>query len=293
MDDQRRIALVDTRSVGDDGSQTQLIRYQLAEPSRLGRSLEADQQGAVITYEEYHPYGTTSWQAGRTLAEVSLKRYRYTGMERDEESGFGYHGARYYAPWLATLDSSGSATLVERAPTTTPYRRPTIRWSCTDPNGMQTGAPNETDHVIMQMTDPELHNFMSGLSPDLQVAFAAGASGAFAQRAAKMVLRYNLLDVKITSTTRTIGDVAKYSDQGKANYLDMFGSRRRADRGGARVGDSWRETSAERGERQVEEGIADYRIGGGPITHQDADRQSAYKRLEGGKTLARTVAECL
>ncbi len=30
MDDQRRIALVDTRSVGDDGSQTQLIRYQLA-----------------------------------------------------------------------------------------------------------------------------------------------------------------------------------------------------------------------------------------------------------------------
>ena len=29
------------------------------------------------------------------------KRYRYTGRERDEESGFSYHGARYYAPWLA------------------------------------------------------------------------------------------------------------------------------------------------------------------------------------------------
>jgi hypothetical protein len=28
------------------------------------------------------------------------KRYRYTGKERDEESGLYYHGARYYAPWL-------------------------------------------------------------------------------------------------------------------------------------------------------------------------------------------------
>ena len=28
------------------------------------------------------------------------KRYRYTGKERDEETGFSYHGARYCAPWL-------------------------------------------------------------------------------------------------------------------------------------------------------------------------------------------------
>src|SRR5690554_2789669 len=28
------------------------------------------------------------------------KRYRYTGKERDEESGLYYHGARYYVPWL-------------------------------------------------------------------------------------------------------------------------------------------------------------------------------------------------
>ena len=31
---------------------------------------------------------------------MSLKRYRYTGKERDEETGLYYHGARYYAPWL-------------------------------------------------------------------------------------------------------------------------------------------------------------------------------------------------
>src|SRR5262249_21986745 len=28
------------------------------------------------------------------------KRYKFTGKERDEETGFGHHGARYYVPWL-------------------------------------------------------------------------------------------------------------------------------------------------------------------------------------------------
>ena len=54
----------------------------------------------MISYEEYCPYGNTSYQAGRSAVEVALKRYRYTGMERDEETGFSYHAARYYAVWL-------------------------------------------------------------------------------------------------------------------------------------------------------------------------------------------------
>ena len=32
--------------------------------------------------------------------KAASKRYRFTGKERDEESGLNYHGARYYAPWL-------------------------------------------------------------------------------------------------------------------------------------------------------------------------------------------------
>ena len=56
--------------------------------------------GGLISYEEYSPYGSTIFQAGRSAAEVGLKRYRYTGKERDEESGLHYHGARYYAAWL-------------------------------------------------------------------------------------------------------------------------------------------------------------------------------------------------
>ena len=52
-------------------------------------------------------------------AEVSLKRYRYTGKERDEETGFYYHGARYYAPWLGrwmSCDPANSTLMVEGSP---------------------------------------------------------------------------------------------------------------------------------------------------------------------------------
>ncbi|MBA1288460.1 SpvB/TcaC N-terminal domain-containing protein [Pseudomonas japonica] len=95
----QRVALVETRTHGDDGSPAQLIRYQLS--NHLGSTcVELDGAAQVISYEEYCPYGNTSYQAGRSAVEASLKRYRYTGMERDEESGLSYHGARYCATWL-------------------------------------------------------------------------------------------------------------------------------------------------------------------------------------------------
>lgn len=98
MDNERRIALVETRTHGSDGSSAQLVRYQLS--NHLGSaSLELDDHAQIISYEEYFPYGSTSYQAVRSQQEAS-KRYRYTGKERDEESGLNYHGARYYAPWL-------------------------------------------------------------------------------------------------------------------------------------------------------------------------------------------------
>lgn len=62
--------------------------------------MEIDDKGDVITYEEYHPFGTTSYQATNSAIKAAAKRYRYTGMERDEETGLNYHNARYYIPWL-------------------------------------------------------------------------------------------------------------------------------------------------------------------------------------------------
>ena len=99
MDDKQCIALVETRTLGDDGSAAQLMRYQFS--NHLGSaSLELDDTSQVISYEEYCPYGNTSYQAGPIVAEVNVKRYRYTAMERDEETGLNYHGARYLATWL-------------------------------------------------------------------------------------------------------------------------------------------------------------------------------------------------
>jgi RHS repeat-associated protein len=99
LDDEERVALVETRTIGDDDAPAELIRHQCG--NHLGSAcLELDAVGAIISYEEFYPYGSTAYQAGRTVAEVSTKRYRYVARERDEESGLGYHGARYYASWL-------------------------------------------------------------------------------------------------------------------------------------------------------------------------------------------------
>lgn len=41
-----------------------------------------------------------AYTATNAAINSTAKRYRYTGMERDEESGLSYHTARYYLPWL-------------------------------------------------------------------------------------------------------------------------------------------------------------------------------------------------
>jgi RHS repeat-associated protein len=114
-DGQQRIALVETKTVDADGppsTPTPLIRYQLG--NHLGSALlELDESGEVISYEEYYPYGATAYQAGRSLAEVSQKRYRYTAKERDEETGFYYHGARYYACWLGRWTAADPIGIVD------------------------------------------------------------------------------------------------------------------------------------------------------------------------------------
>jgi RHS repeat-associated protein len=107
MDDKRRVALIETKTAagGSAGpSAGAVTRYQF--DNHLGTAcLELDEAGDVISYEEYYPYGSTSYQAGRSLVEVSQKRYRYTGKERDEETGLCYYGARYYISWLGRWSS--------------------------------------------------------------------------------------------------------------------------------------------------------------------------------------------
>jgi RHS repeat-associated protein len=112
MDQGHRFVMIETVKQNTDPAPdpsdkigTRLTRYQLH--NHLGSaSLELDATAQVISYEEYHPYGTTAYQANNSKIKATAKRYRYTGVERDEETGLEYHSARYYAPWLGRWVSS-------------------------------------------------------------------------------------------------------------------------------------------------------------------------------------------
>ena len=100
----RDYVLIETRNGVDDGTARRLARYQFG--NLVGScSLELDEDAEVIGYEEYHPYGSTAYHAMNRAVRAAEKRYRFTGMERDEETGLQYHTARYYIPWLGRWSS--------------------------------------------------------------------------------------------------------------------------------------------------------------------------------------------
>ncbi len=107
-DGSQGIALVETLTVAGGAAVASPVprhRYQLG--NHLGSALlEVDGEGGIISYEEYYPYGATAYQAAGGGSALSAKRYRYTGKERDEETGLYYHRARYYAPWLGRWTSA-------------------------------------------------------------------------------------------------------------------------------------------------------------------------------------------
>ncbi|WP_344928308.1 toxin TcdB middle/N-terminal domain-containing protein, partial [Streptosporangium carneum] len=112
LDEERRVALVETRTRGDDKGPRLLVRHQFAD--HLGSpAVELDQDARVIGFEEFHPYGSTAYEAMNRRIRAAPKRYRYTGRERDRESGLQHHGARFYAPWLGRWISPDPAGPVE------------------------------------------------------------------------------------------------------------------------------------------------------------------------------------
>jgi RHS repeat-associated protein len=113
-DDKQRIALA---RFGDahPGDRGPALQFHLGD--HLGSSgVVVDSTGALINREEFTPYGETSF------GSFTKKRYRFTGKERDEESGIQYFGARYYQPGLT-------------------------RWVGCDPAGL-TGGVNVYNYVL-------------------------------------------------------------------------------------------------------------------------------------------------
>jgi RHS repeat-associated protein len=105
-DDTGRIAMLELRNTDYDSDDADDVLTKYVYSNHLqSATLELDDEGEIIFYEEYHPYGTTAYQGKSDSINALAKRYRYTGKERDEESGLYYHGARYYMPWLGRWTS--------------------------------------------------------------------------------------------------------------------------------------------------------------------------------------------
>jgi RHS repeat-associated protein len=145
------VAVVETRTAGTDPGPAQLTRYRYR--NHFGSTtLELDGQAAIVSYEEYSPYGSTTYQAVRSQIETP-KRDRWSGKERDEESGFYYHGARYYAPWLGRWTSPDPIGLGDGADLYAYSHCNPIRMN--DPGGTQ-GRECALNNLVDDLNDGEL-----------------------------------------------------------------------------------------------------------------------------------------
>jgi RHS repeat-associated protein len=194
-DDKQLIALVETKSNENDpiNPLSSVHRYLLG--NHLGSvSLELDKDGGMISYEEYRPFGTSAYQAMSSAVELSLKRYRYIGKERDEETGLSYHGARYYACWVGKWTSPDPAGLVDGLGLYTYVSGNPVRLM--DPSG-----ESGTDERIAQLTDVQLHRHLAGLSPEARADFVRAATGRFKERASATLERGKLESIRTGVTT--------------------------------------------------------------------------------------------
>ena len=87
------------------------LRYSYADQLGSG-CLEVDGSGAVLSREEYYPYGGTAVWAARNEVQGRYKFVRYSGKERDA-TGLYYYGYRYYQPWLGRWLSADPAGTVD------------------------------------------------------------------------------------------------------------------------------------------------------------------------------------
>ncbi|MBL7792405.1 MAG: VCBS repeat-containing protein [Saprospiraceae bacterium] len=97
MDNQSRIAILRTGdAIGDTWPE---VQYHLGDHLGSSNTVLGGKDASVSAFvgrEEYYPYSDTSFGN----FSKTKKRFRYSGKEKDEESGLYYYGARYYAGWL-------------------------------------------------------------------------------------------------------------------------------------------------------------------------------------------------
>ncbi|MDR0210630.1 MAG: RHS repeat protein [Pseudomonas putida] len=74
--------------------------------------LELDDNGQIISQEEYYAFGGTAVWTARSQVEAAYKTVRYSGKERDA-TGLYYYGYRYYQPWSGRWLSADPAGAID------------------------------------------------------------------------------------------------------------------------------------------------------------------------------------
>ena len=91
-DDGGPIARIETKTIDTQGAEPANAIGDHVVSFRYGNgtgsvTLLTDDRGAPISYEEYHPWGTTAYRSAKPGVNLSLKPYRFSGKHRDEETG--------------------------------------------------------------------------------------------------------------------------------------------------------------------------------------------------------------
>ncbi len=190
---------------GEGRVQVRVLHWQQGKPAQIdndqfrysyanltgSRGLELDGQGALISSEEFYPYGGTAVWAARSAVEAEYKTLRYSGKERDL-TGLYYFGYRYYQPgvgrWLST-DPAGTVDglntyrmvgnnplslfdaqgLMMRAPPPATFSVANVPWRVTASGLSQ--FPSIERHQVIEALD-EAHRVMSNVAsrPTLPVS---------------------------------------------------------------------------------------------------------------------------
>ena len=212
MHETQRIALIEVTSTGNNGAPEQLVRYQHG--NHLGSALlELDDNGQIISYEEYSPYGSTTYQAVSSTIKAAAKRYRYTGKERDEETGLNYHSARYYAPWLGRWVSCDPAGPIDGSNHYWFTRDNSIR--LVDPAGTDSRPPQrDSDTNVPVLKPPQSVPYQLGTDLPVDSSTIRGAIG----RHADVVSKLRDWAATLTSDGSTINPVQSIIDRAATAY---------------------------------------------------------------------------
>ncbi|EKN3667777.1 RHS repeat protein [Yersinia enterocolitica] len=162
------------------------LRYSF--DNQIGSSLlELDNNGDIISQEEYYPFGGTALFAARNTIEAKYKTVRYSGKERDA-TGLYYYGFRYYMPWLGrwlnadpagTIDGLNLYRMVRNNPISLMYEdgRMPVRMT----NDKESMIPTSIDYNIIIDTNIDYLYRADTRSPEeIEKAGGFSASGSIA-----------------------------------------------------------------------------------------------------------------